>query len=154
MWVDAKGVKQFSDRPPPTDVPLKNILRAPKGQQSATSMAAEAAAAATLSASAPAPAVAPAAAAKQPASLADLNADFAKRQKDRAAADKKEQEAKERRLAEAESCERNRSARGSLDSGRRIIQTGQNGEQGYMNDAQRAEEARRLDKMLAGCPKA
>ena len=29
VWVDAKGVKQFSDRGPPPEVPLKNILKSP-----------------------------------------------------------------------------------------------------------------------------
>ena len=28
VWVDAKGVKQFSDRPPPPGTPQKNILKA------------------------------------------------------------------------------------------------------------------------------
>ncbi|UUZ48461.1 DUF4124 domain-containing protein [Massilia sp. B-10] len=28
VWVDEKGVKQFSDRSPPSNIPAKNILEA------------------------------------------------------------------------------------------------------------------------------
>jgi hypothetical protein len=31
MWVDAKGVKQVSDRAPPASIPAKNILKSPGG---------------------------------------------------------------------------------------------------------------------------
>ena len=29
LWIDEKGVKQLSDRPPPPNIPEKNILKAP-----------------------------------------------------------------------------------------------------------------------------
>ncbi|MFL6706640.1 MAG: DUF4124 domain-containing protein [Massilia sp.] len=159
LWVDAKGVKQFSDRPPPADVPLKHILRAPKGQQSVATVeatekaaAADAAAAAALAASGPAPSPAPSGA--KPLSLAERNADFMKRQKEKGEADKKDREEKERNMAKDDACERMRSARASLDNSRRIRTTDKNGEPGYMDDEQRALEAKRLDKALSSCTKA
>lgn len=36
MWIDDKGLKQFSDRPPPPSVPLKHILKAPRGMETAS----------------------------------------------------------------------------------------------------------------------
>ncbi|HEU4775758.1 MAG TPA: DUF4124 domain-containing protein, partial [Telluria sp.] len=29
LWIDEKGIKQLSDRPPPPNIPEKNILKAP-----------------------------------------------------------------------------------------------------------------------------
>src|SRR5450830_65277 len=80
LWVDAKGIKQFSDQPPPPSIPLKNILKAPKGQPSAATAAAEA----------PAGADAPAApAAKAPPTLAQRELDFQKRKMRRTSKRKK-----------------------------------------------------------------
>ena len=159
LWVDAKGLKQFSDRPPPVDVPLKHILRAPKGQQSVATVAAaeEAAAAnatavASLSTSGPAPASA--GAGQKPLSLADRNLEFMKRQKEKGEQEKKEREEKEQKMAKDDACERNRSARSSLDNSRRIRTADKSGEPSYMDDEQRALEAKRLDKALASCGKA
>jgi len=161
LWVDAKGVKQFSDRPPPADVPLKHILRAPKGQQSVATVAAaeEAAAAnatavASLSTTNPAPVPAAAGAGPKPLSLADRNLEFMKRQKDKGEQEKKEREEKEQKMAKDDACERNRSARTALDNSRRIRTADKNGEPSYMDDEQRALEAKRLDKALTSCGKA
>lgn len=146
LWVDAKGIKQFSDQPPPPSIPLKNILKAPKGQPSAATAATEAAAA--PAADTPA---APAAKAG-PMSLADRELDFQKRKKDKDEQDKKDREDSTRQLARKEECGRSRQAKANLDSGGRIRTTDANGERGYMDDAQRAAELARIDKQLAGCP--
>lgn len=143
MWIDAKGLKQYSDRPPPPSVPLKDILKAPKGQLSADNLpAAETAPPAT--AAAPAPKAAP--------SVADREADYVKRQKDKAEQDKKAGAEKEHADAVAENCDRARNAKRSLDSGARIGITDKNGERGFMDDAQRAAESAKVDKVLSGCP--
>jgi hypothetical protein len=143
LWVDAKGIKQFSDQPPPPSVPLKNILKAPKGQPSAATATAEAAAA-----DAPA---APAAKAA-PMSLAERELDFQKRKKEKDEQEKKDRDDNSRQLARKEECGRSRQAKANLDSGGRIRTTDANGERGYMDDAQRAAELARIDKQLAGCP--
>ncbi|HEU4850995.1 MAG TPA: DUF4124 domain-containing protein, partial [Telluria sp.] len=33
VWVDAKGARTYSDRPPPPEVPANKILKAPRGMQ-------------------------------------------------------------------------------------------------------------------------
>ncbi len=148
MWVDAKGVKQFSDQPPPPSVPVSHILKAPKGQASVQNTADDAAAAAAAAASA---ALTPAAVPKGPATVAEREADYVKRRKEKAEQEKKEQEEKSNRMAQADNCERTRAARSVLDAGTRISVTDKNGERAVMDDNQRAAEMQRLEKILAGC---
>jgi hypothetical protein len=143
LWVDAKGIKQFSDQPPPPSIPLKNILKAPKGQPSAATAAAEA----------PAAGDAPAApAATAPPTLAQRELNFQKRKKEKDEQEKKDRDDSARQLARQEECGRSRQAKAGLDSGARIRTTDPNGERGYMDDAQRAAELARIDRQLAGCP--
>lgn len=147
-WIDAKGIKQYSDRPPPTSIPLKNIFKAPKGQLSADNPPpAEAAPAAALP-SAPAPATP----SKAAPTLAEREADYVKRQKTAAEQEKKARDDKANAGAAADNCERARSARRTLDSGTRISTTDADGEKAFMDDAQRAAESARVDRMLAACP--
>ena len=142
MWIDEKGLKQFSDRPPPPSVPLKHILKAPHGMPSAASIAAEPAAAV------PAPELAKPKAAP---TVADRNADYNKRVKEKAERDEKDQAEAERKAALAENCSRAREARQSLDSGVRIGSVDKNGERAFLSDEQRAGESQKVNKALAAC---
>jgi hypothetical protein len=142
MWIDEKGIKQFSDRPPPPSVPLKNILQAPKGMPSAANMPAEQVGE-TPATEAPRPKAAPA--------LAERNAEFNKRQKDAEEREKKEQADRDEKAAKADNCERARDARRALDSGARIGTTDKNGERSVMSDEQRDAEIKHTDKVLTGC---
>jgi hypothetical protein len=142
MWIDEKGLKQFSDRAPPPSIPLKNILKAPHGMPSAAMISAEQAA----------PASAPEAVKPKAApTLADRNADYNKRVKEKAESDQKEKDEQERKAAQAENCEAARAAKQSIDSGVRIGTQEKNGERGFMTDEQRAAEAKKIDKALAAC---
>ena len=138
MWIDEKGLKQFSDRAPPPSIPLKNILKAPAGVPSAATMPADQ------------PADAPTTQAATP-SLADRNADYRKRTKEKEEREQKEQAADENKAAKAQNCERARSAKYSLESGRRVSTYDKNGERSFMTDEQRAAEAATADKVLAAC---
>jgi hypothetical protein len=138
MWIDEKGLKQFSDRAPPASVPLKNILKAPRGAASAATLPAEPAAAAS-----PTPKAAP--------TLADRNADYRKRAKETAELEQKEMEAGQVRAEELENCQRALLAKQSLESGARIGTQDKNGERGFMTDEQRAVESKKVNKVLAGC---
>jgi hypothetical protein len=141
MWVDEKGLKQFSDRPPPASVPLKNILKAPRGVPSAANMPAEAPVATAALAAKP----------KEAPSLAERNADYNKRAKDTAEREQKEKAEQQAKADKAENCDRAVAARKAIDSGMRISQVDKNGERGVMSDEQRAAEARKTDKVLAAC---
>ncbi len=143
MWIDAKGIKQFSDKAPPSSVPLKNILKAPRGVETAVLVPTDA----------PAPAV-PAAAAATPKaapSVADRNADYNKRQKEKNALEEKEKIERESKAVQTERCEGLRTNKRALQSGERIGTQDKNGERSYMTEQQRAVEAGKVDKALASC---
>lgn len=157
QWIDEKGIKHFSDRPPPPSVPLKHILKAPKGQSSAQDLAAAAAATAAVADTAAAAVAAADSAGQKPAAapgaatVAEREADYKKRQQAQAEAARKQQQAQAQSEAQRDNCQRARSARATLDGGARIGITDANGERGFMDDAQRAAEGKRVDQMLAGC---
>jgi type IV secretory pathway VirB10-like protein len=143
LWLDEKGVKQLSDRPPPPSTPASRILKAP----------AAAPGAALLSADAPAPTPLPASppAVKGPPTLAERNADFRKRAKEQAEREQKAAEEAQRKADIAANCDAARKGKQTLDSGVRISTQENNGERGIMNDAQRAQETRKANKVLDGC---
>jgi hypothetical protein len=143
MWIDEKGVKQFSDRPPPPSVPLKHILKAPRGVLTAASAVAEPAVAAAAAPEAAKP--------KAPPTVADRNADYNKRVKEKAEHDEKDKEEADRKAALAENCARAREARQSLDSGARVATVDKNGERAFMGDEQRALESRKVNQALSAC---
>jgi hypothetical protein len=142
QWIDKDGRKVFSDQSPPADIPAKNILKQPGSRTRAT---AEPVAPATPSAAL----VQPAAPAAPKLSGKEKELEEKKKQADAAEADKKkaqeEQVAKER----AENCVRVKSAKAAFDSGVRISRTNEKGEREFLDDAQRAAEARRLDGVIS-----
>jgi hypothetical protein len=156
VWVDDKGVKQFSDRPPPTGTPAGKVLKAP-GQpyKSRAETAAGVEEMINPKKVEPAPAAKPAASApdarKGPLTTAEQNAEFKKRQVEKAEADKKAAAAEEQRRVKAENCEIARVHKAQLDSGERISEKDKNGERTFVSDAQRAERQEKARKALEGC---
>jgi type IV secretory pathway VirB10-like protein len=140
LWIDEKGIKQFSDRAPPPSVPLKNILKAPAGVPRAPDVAAEAPAAAAAAAKP-----------KEPASLADRNADYDKRAKQAAEREQKEKDELQAKRDKAQNCAQAQAASAAIASGVRINLAGPNGERGFMSDEQRAVEAARVNRVIAAC---
>jgi hypothetical protein len=145
VWVDEKGIKQFSDRPPPPSVPDKNILKAP-GQAPVTLVPIAAATDA-------APKAAPAPDPKAPPTVAERNADYKKRAGEQAERDKKAAGEAAHKAAQAENCVNARKYQAQLASGDRIGTTEKNGERGYMDDAERARQTARTNKIVADCTK-
>lgn len=145
IWIDDKGIKQLSDRPPPPSVPEKRILKAP-GKVPFNPNAAP------LEADAPTGA-APAAeaGAKPPPTLAERNEAFNKRRTDAAAAERKTAEEAQQKADIAANCEAARQNQRALDQGMRLANIDKNGERGLMTDQERAELAKKNQKVLAGC---
>lgn len=142
VWLDEKGVKQFSDQPPPPGVPKNRILKGP-GAKAATPTASS-----DSPASAPAPAAPPASA---PLSIAERNAEFNKRRQEQAEKEKKLADDASRAEAKRKNCARAREFQQSLDSGTRISQFDEAGNKGVMNDDQRAQASRENKQVLADC---
>lgn len=140
LWVNEKGVKQFSDQPPPPSVPASRILKAPKGQQ--LDLRKEASSDATEQA-APEPKVTPR------ATLSERNADFNKRRAEAAQqAQKAEADARAKASNDA-NCDNIRNNQRALEAGMRISSFDRNGERVILDDAQRAEQSKRNAAMLA-----
>lgn len=144
-WVDENGTKHFSDRPPPTSVPLKNILQAPGQPRGKTAALTETPSAETKPAepSAPPKAASP--------TIAERNADYRKRVKEQADKEAKEKQEADIKAANADNCVRAREAKQVLDSGQPIGTLDKNGERSVMDDARREQERKRVNTMLAAC---
>lgn len=148
QWVDKDGLKVFSDRPPPSDIPDKDILKRPRqfGKvpggpapsalpvPEATGTAPEAQAGAT-----------------KPAGV-DKELTDKKKQSEKQAADAEaaKRKAEEERVAkvQAENCARARQALAGISSGVRMSRTNEKGEREFLDDAARAEEARRTQAIV------
>lgn len=134
QWMDKDGRKVFSDRPPPADVPDKNILKRP-GNRGATVTAVPPAAA---------PAATPAAA---PAGIDKSLQEKRKQAEDAEAARRKAEEDRNARLM-AENCNRALQAKSGLDSGARISRINEKGEREFMDEAALATEGQRLQSII------
>ena len=149
MWLDASGRKVFSDQPPPANVPAKRILQQPgKATVSQTSDVSEKPSSEAGSDEAKsATAKTPATAAKPEASK-DKDLEAAKKKIDDEAAAKKKVEQEKIDAAKADNCKRAKSAKATLDSGVRLSHTNAKGERGYMDDAARMVESKRIEGII------
>ena len=145
LWLNEKGAKVYSDRPPPSSIPLKNILKQPHGSATATPAATD-----EEAAKAAADAAGTKAAPKGPPTLAERNIDFKKRQLDKAEQDKKASMEAAQKADKKLNCETARNYKQSLDSGQRMGVM-ENGERAYMSDEKRAEATARANKTLQDC---
>lgn len=141
VWLNDKGVKQYSDTPPPASVPNSKILKSPHG---------------SAQANAPAKAVEETAkegdtAKKAPQTIAEKNADYNKRKMEQAEKDK-ETAAKEKLAADKKKgCEQAVNYKRVLDSGERISRMDKSGERSYMTDEERAQETRNNNRIMEDC---
>ena len=170
VWVDPKGVRHYSDQPPPPGTPPARILKAPglpaaATQPVPTSRPATApnfsistldgpvaippaqAAATAGTAAAPAAKAPP----KAPQTLAEKEADFRKRLKEGQEAEQKAQQQARTDAQKAEHCAEVRKAKQMYDSGIRISDIGPDGQKRYLSDAERAERGARASAMAAEC---
>jgi len=134
QWIDKDGRKVFSDQSPPADIPAKNILKQP-GPRGRSVAPAE-------------PAAAPKPAAPK-LSGKEKELEDKKKQAEAAEAEKKKEQEEQVARDRAENCTRAKSAKATLDSGVRLTRTNDKGEREFLDDTQRAAEAKRLDAVIA-----
>jgi len=139
-WRDKDGRITVSDRPPPREVPEKDIL----GRPNTAAQRAQAAAAA-----APAAGTATAAQASAPVTALAREVQARRRaaEEDKAAKMKAEEERNAARRAE--NCRNARNHLAALDSGQRIARMNDKGEREVLDDAARAQEAQRAREVIA-----
>ena len=136
-WIDEKGIRHYSDQPPPTNVPESKILKTPRGM-------AQPAAAPAPDGAAPA---APTPPARMPPTLAEREADYAKRKAQ--AADSANKAAAEKQVADAKQarCSTAAKNKAQLASGQRVL-TSKNVD---MSAAEKARELATADSILKEC---
>jgi hypothetical protein len=146
-WRDKNGQTQYSDLPPPANVPEQDILSRPAGggarrtaSTSATSAAAGAASAASAGASTTT-ALAP--------KTVDPALEARRKQAEAEQADKKKADEAKVAAAKAENCTRAKEQLRSVDSGLRLARTNEKGEREILDDQQRAQEAKRIRDIIA-----
>lgn len=148
MWLDARGVKQFSDRPPPPSVPASRILKMPRQQPASAAMAApDADGAQPAAPGGPATPPEP----SGPATTAEREADFQKRRQAAVAAENRAAGEAREKAEQAANCTAARQNQRALDGGGSIVSYDDKGERSVMNDQQREELAKYTQKVLASC---
>jgi hypothetical protein len=138
QWLDSSGKKVFSDRPPPSDVPEKNIIRQPRG-----SARLEALPVASAASAAARPASTPRVSGK------DSDLEAKKKQADQDVAAKKKAEEDKLAADRASNCAAANSSLVGLQSGRRIQRTNASGELEYLGDDARVAETKRMQDVIA-----
>jgi hypothetical protein len=136
-WRDKTGQVNASDRPPPLDIPEKDILARPAPVPEFRRVL-PAAAASAASATEPA---------RAPAGDRELEARRRAAEQEQARKTKAEEE----RLAtqRAENCRRARSHLSAMESGQRIARVNDKGEREVLDDRGRAEEMRQAREVIA-----
>ena len=131
-WRDKDGHIQVSDRPPPVDIPDKDILQRPHSARAPM----------PAPAASDAPADAPPA---PPTGDPALEAKKNKAQAEQAAQEKakKDADAAKRSQTKAEICQRARNQLAALEGGQRIARMNEKGEREVLDDAGRAAEIAR-----------
>lgn len=152
QWIDKDGRKVFSDRPPPQEIPDKNVLKQPGGNRPANASRVAVPVdpdAAQSAAAAPAAAPAPKPAASVPGTGKDKELEEKKAQAEAAEAAKKKAEDEKVAKAKAENCTRAKAAKAAFDAGKPITQANAQGERIYLDGPARAAEAKRIDAIVA-----
>ncbi len=143
QWLDKSGRKVYSDQPPPSDIPVKNILKQP-GKAVVAPAAVNPAAPATTSA----PATASGPATPQ---IGDNDKELQARSKQAEAEAKAKVKAEAERLAKvrATNCEKARANQALMNSGVRVSITNAKGEREILDDAARAAEQKKIQTVIS-----
>ena len=140
-WKDDNGRLVYSNIPPPPSIKATQIVRQPGPSSPSARAAAPVEGESEKAASAPAPANAP-------KTYAERDAEFRKRQQERADSERKTQEDQQKTAQKAVECERSRGYLRALEDGVRITRTDAAGKREYIDDAQRGAEMDRMRKAI------
>lgn len=134
VWTDEKGIKQYSDLPPPSSIPANRIIKQPDGPVTSPIV--------DNRATTPT---------KNEMTIAEKNAEFRKRRIEQAEKDKKAEEERKLSAEKAKNCERAREYNRTLESGVRMSRVNKNGERTFLSDEQRIKELNEAKSMLKDC---
>jgi hypothetical protein len=160
QWLDKDGRRVFSDRPPPSDVPDKSILKRPGKATAAVpaSVTANPGSSDPTSEGAKTPEegvkraadAAQAATGTSVARKAQAPSEIEIKKKQLADAEAARRKAEQEVVAKskAENCERARASKRTLDSGVRLSRTTESGQREVFDDKIRAEESARVQEVI------
>ena len=133
VWVNEKGVKEYSDRAPPGSIPVAKILKSPTPIKDPLVPAD--------------PLLAPRSVPKASASLAERDADYRKRQEEKQKVDSEAAAAASQAAQRQSACNAARAAQAQLSSGRRL----RGPDQGFLDANQRSQQEARINETLSQC---
>lgn len=145
-WIDHNGRPVFSDRPPPPDIPEKNVRRQPGIKSRPTETGSPTPPAAAAGTAPLAAAAAPQLSGVDPILLEKKK--LAEKQAAETEAAQRRLEADRQAQLRADSCARARQALAGLNAGMRIARSNAQGEREFLDDAARAEEGRRIQAII------
>ena len=152
QWVEKDGRKIFSDRPPPSEIADKNILKRPPGPARAGAAAAPITLGVEAVSGAKPPAVPASKASAPKLSGKDVELEAKKKRADDEEAGKKKADEEKIAKTKSENCERAKTGLATLQSGVRMSAVNANGEREVFDDAKRASEAKRAQEVIdASC---
>lgn len=140
-WVDEKGVKQYSDVPPPSSISSNQIIKSPKKYANTQQPAANEQNVGLDQSSS----------SQKAPTINEKNADFLKRKSEQAEKTKKATEEEQVKVAKAKNCQQTRDYQHTLESGERIARLDKNGERSFLSDDQRQNELRDAKRNLENC---
>jgi type IV secretory pathway VirB10-like protein len=147
-WRDAAGHMVYSDLPPPSSVPARNIVRQPSAKPALRADALpEAPTEAPAEAKAP-PEPTRAAAPPRAPTYVEREIESRQRQQQLAAAEKKAADEDARKAQMAENCARLRAYQRALEGGFRVARLNAAGQQEFLDDAARASETERTRSQI------
>jgi hypothetical protein len=149
-WIDAKGTRVFSDRPPPPGTPAARILQAPRAAAGTTMLPGDAGKPPS-SAAATSAATATSAAAAKPPTVAEQETAFRERQAKREEDARKTQEAADQKTALDERCASARQEERLVTSGSRMSAVDAKGERYFLSDEERAKRLQAARRALQDC---
>lgn len=149
-WIDDKGTRVFSDRPPPPGTPAARILQRPRSAAPAVAAGNAGKAPASAAESTTATAATAAATPKRP-TLAEQETAYRERQAKREEDARKSRESAEQKAALDERCASARQEERLVTSGTRMSAVDAKGERYFLSDEERAKRLQAARRALADC---
>ena len=140
QWLDKDGRNVFSDRPPPADIPARNILHQPGNR----------AGAAALAATAPASGASGAKASASGPKIPEVDKELAAKKKQAEDAEAATLKARQEQVTatKRDNCARARQAMVQLDSAMRVRRVNEKGEREIMDASARDAEGKRVQSII------
>jgi hypothetical protein len=139
-WKDSRGQTQYSDLPPPQGTPEQNILARPSASQRGA-IASPPASSASAAAAGASGLLSP--------KVVDPELEARRKKAELELLAKSKADDANVASAKMDNCSRAKGALRSLDSGQRLTRTNDKGEREFLDDTQRAEEAKRMRSVMA-----